>query len=418
MKSTIASICVWMIVLAGYPFDFRYAFNYPFMVPIMVGLTILLLMMSTKKLHTFATFNVMYAILAFFWMMQMIFRVDIGYLSNIFQTLCVAIIYLSIVNLIGTENMSRQFVYFMVVNCIGGTIITFVLLFYNISPGFQFEQHDGRTGYFYYLTFTNTAFITDNFTTIRYSGMFDEPGNVSYGCMFALILNRLLLKNRKAELLLLILPMFTFSLAHFITSILYIVFFYWRKTKLMFGGMILLLGLYVLLNSTKGTEYNRIYDLTLARLELNDDGELAGNNRADDSEICWNYFKESPLTGWGKTYFAEGNGGNNSVNGTNIFYNGALYGIFGFIFPYIFIHYMILSLMLKHKMKSEVSDGIKCCLLIIVNLFQRSYVTSIFPLFALSIIALCIHKISKKEINTIKQTCNLLEKRNVQYLQS
>lgn len=418
MKSTIASICIWMIILAGYPFDFRYAFGYPFMIPILAGLSILIIMMLERKLQSYLAFNLMYAILAVFWMLQMVCRIDEGYFSNIFQVFCIAILYLAIINFVGTEKMSRQFVHFMIANCIGGTIITLLLFFYNIPPCFQFEQHDGRTGYFYYLTFTNTAFITDSFTAIRYSGLFDEPGNVSFGCMFALILNRLLFKNRTYEMLLLILPLFTFSLAHFVTSILYVAFFYCRKMKQVFLYGILLFGLYILLNSTKDTQYDRIYKLTLARLEVDADGELAGNNRADDGEICRRYFMQRPLTGWGKTFFDEGQGKGNSVNGTNIYYNGALYGVLGYIFPYILIHYMIFSLLLKCKTGSKSLDGLKCCLLIIANLFQRSYVTSIFPLFALTLIALCIREMTKSEILINVSLCNLQKKKSGQYLQS
>lgn len=339
---------------------------------------------------------------------------DVNYISNMFQVFCVVIIYLAIINFIGAENMSRQFVYFMIANCIGGTIITILLLVYDIPPGFQFLQHDGRTGFFYYLTFTNTVFNTDGFTIIRYSGLFDEPGTVSFGCMFALILNKLILKNRKSELLLLILPLFTFSLAHFITSVLYVLLFYWSKTKLISSFVISLLGLYLLINSTKGTEYSRIYDLTLARLEINDEGELSGNSRKDETESCLKYFKQNPIIGWGKTYFSKGEGKGDGVNGTNIYYNGALYGILGFIFPYIFIYYITFSSLLKFKVSPAALDGLKCSFLIICNLFQRSYVTSIFPLFALTLIALCIHKILNKEIpQIIQHAINYKKKSNV-----
>lgn len=370
--------------------------------------------MSTRKLRSYRTFNAMYIILACFWIAQMILRVDVNYISNIFQVLCVVIIYLAIINFIGTENMSRQFVYFMIANCIGGTIITILLLVYNIPPGFHFLQHDGRTGFFYYLTFTNTVFMSDGFTVIRYSGLFDEPGALSFGCMFALILNKLTLKNRKSELLLLILPLFTFSLAHFVTSVLYVLLFYWKKTKLISSCLISLFGLYILINSTKDTEYSRIYNLTLARLEINDEGELSGNSRRDETESCLEYFKQSPVMGWGKSYFAEGVGKGHGVNGTNIYYNGALYGVLGFIFPYIIIYYIIFTSLLKFKMSSAAHDGLKCSLLIIINLFQRSYVTSIFPLFALTIIALCIHEILNKK-STNQPTCRLQQK-NIQCL--
>lgn len=396
-KSSVASFCVWIIVLAGYPFDFRYAFGYPFMIPILCGLGVLSLMLMndarTIGTRLNKTFFVLFATLVCFWLFQIGIRLDISYVSNIFQVFCIAVIYLAIVNYIGEESISRQFVNLMIINCIGGTIVTLLLLVHNFPPLFQFAQHDGRVGNFYFLTFTNTAFVSDSFTVIRYSGMFDEPGALSYGCMFALILNKLKLKSQKAEWLLLILPIFTFSMAHIITSILYILFFYWRKPKLIIGLCVLLLGIFFISESLKYTDYSRIYNLVSERL-TNAGGFAEGEIRGEEANICKTYFTQRPLVGWGKTFFEQG--AITGVVGTNIFYNGALYGILGFIFPYIIIIYFIIFLPLQVHAIPDALDGLKCFLLIVVNLFQRSYITSIFPLFSLTLVALCVYNMTKR----------------------
>lgn len=396
---TLASIGIWIICLAGYPFDFRYALGYPFMVPIIIGFLLLCELLIKKGLeHSIRTqksLMLLYCCLIFFWLFQMAIRCDLSYISNIFQVLCIIIIFLSIRNFVGVSSISQQFIYFMIANCIGGTIIMLLLIAHNFPPLFQFTQHDGRLGSFYYLTFTNTVFDTGAFSIIRYSGLFDEPGNVSYGCMFALIINRLTLKSRKAELMLLILPIFTFSLAHFVTAILYIIFFYWKRTKLILWLVILLACSFIILKSTKGTDYNRIYSLTLERLEQGDDGTIKGNNRENLKQNALIYFKENPILGKGKTAFE----GNTGEIGANIFFYGALYGIVGYIFIYIIIYYLILFIIIKHNVMPEWHEGLKCCLLIIINLFQRPDMTGIFPLFSLTIFALCVfHAYEKNPI--------------------
>ena len=390
-NDTMASVGVWMICMAGYPFDFTYAIGYPFMLPIMVGLALLSILLIKKsadgKICVRGSFFSLYLTLILFWAIQMAIRGDISYVSNIFQVVCIAIIYFSIINFIGIETISRQFVYFMVANCLGGTIVMLLLLIHDFPPLFQFTQHDGRTGSFYYLTFTNTYFEAAGFTVIRYSGMFDEPGTLSYGCMFALMINKLLMKNKKIEMLLLILPVFTFSLAHFVTALIYILLFYWRKTKLMIAMAIFMLSAFVLLESTKDTEYNRIYLLTLDRLKEDDSGGIKGNNRADLSELAVDYFKENPIIGKGKKYFEDRNM-EGRIGG--IFFYGALYGIVGYFFIYILLYYDILFLLVNHRKMNAWIDGLKCCIIIIANLFQRPSMTGIFPLFVLTIFSLSV----------------------------
>lgn len=399
---TLASIGIWIICLAGYPFDFRYALGYPFMVPIIIGFLLLSVLLIKNGLeHSIRiqrSLMLLYCCLIFFWLFQMAIRCDLSYISNIFQVLCIVIIFLAIKNFVGVYSISQQFIYFMIANCIGGTIIMLLLIVHNFPPLFQFAQHDGRLGSFYYLTFTNTVFDTGAFSIIRYSGLFDEPGNVAYGCMFALIINRLTLKSRKAELLLLILPIFTFSLAHFVTAILYILFFYWKRTKLILSLAILLTCTFIILKSTKDTDYNRIYSLTLERLEQGDDGTIKGNNREDLEQNALLYFKENPILGKGKTAFA----GNTGEIGANIFFYGALYGILGYIFIYIILYYLIFFLIIKHNVILEWCDGLKCCLLIIINLFQRPDMTGIFPLFTLTIFALCVFHLYEKNSFQLK----------------
>ena len=85
-KATLASIGIWIICLSGYPFCMRYAFGYPFMLPLCIGLLLLIILLSQhNNIKLNKTIISLYLVLFCFWLMQMLFRTDIAYSSNIFQ---------------------------------------------------------------------------------------------------------------------------------------------------------------------------------------------------------------------------------------------------------------------------------------------------------------------------------------------
>jgi len=389
-EETLASIGIWTICLAGYPFCMRYAFGYPFMVPLCIGLCLLIFLLFSRRqsLSIDKVILSVFFVLLCFWILQMLFRLDIAYISNIFQVFIAAVIYLTVINFIGIKHMARQYANFMVINCICGSAIAIILLFHNFPPLFQYIPHDGRWSAFYYLTFTNVVYDLGNISIIRYSGLFDEPGTVALFSMYALLMNRIILKNKKIELLLIILPILTFSLAHIITVIIYIILFHLKRARTIVV-FILLIGIsYSALEYSKDTDYYRLYDMTIGRMQKDDDGRYVGDNRSNINENAKIYFKESPIFGKGKSFFE-----NNEENIGGISFYGALYGIVGYIFIYIILIYMIYICVFKGGIFSIWLDGVKCCLIIIVNLFQRPDVTNVFQLFSIVLCMLCIYDV-------------------------
>ena len=391
-ESTLAAIGIWVIYLAGYPFSMRYAFGYPFMIPLCAGLGLLIILLCR---HNNIKFNKviisLFLILFCFWVMQMLFRVDISYASNLFQIFITATVYLSIINFIGIKSMAQQFANFMIVNCICGSIVAIILIFYNFPPMFEYIAHDGRIARFFYLTFTNTAYDLGNMSIIRYAGLFDEPGTLSLFSMYALLLNKVILKNRRIEIFLIILPLLTFSLAHFITVILYIFFFKIKKFRTI-AFVVLFMGLaYFALDYSKDTEYKRLYQLTIGRMQKNESGMYKGDNRSNLNATALDFFKEKPLFGAGKTFFENKK---YPIGGISFF--GAMYGIMGYIFLYILFFYAIFMCLFKNSEFSIWLDGVKCCTLIAVNLFQRPDMASMFQLFAITLFITCVSEVTSK----------------------
>ena len=392
IRSTLATIGIWVVYLAGYPFCMRYAFGYPFMVPLCVGLCLLIVLLFQRNSIKFNNTIIFLLLIIFcFWLMQMLFRTDISYVSNLFQVFIIAITYLSIINFIGIKNMAQQFSNFMIFNCICGSIIAIILLLYYFPPLFDYTTHDDRIARFYYITFTNTAYDLGSMTAIRYSGLFDEPGTLSLFSMFALLMNKIVLKKKKIELILIILPILTFSMAHFATVILYVILFKIKKIKTIVFCVIFIGISYFALEYSKDTDYSRLYKMTLGRMEKDESGKYKGDNRSDLNANALHFFKESPLFGKGKTFFENKK---HPIGGISYF--GAMYGIVGYIFMYLLFFYAIYMCLFKNGKFSIWSDGIKCCSLIAINLFQRPDTSNMFQLFALTLFIVCVTDVMSK----------------------
>ena len=126
-------------------------------------------------------------------------------------------------------------------------------------------KEDGRTVYSWFISFTKTP--PAGF--IRYSGFFDEPGAMGYWGCFALGINRLFVKDRRLEKLLLILLLFTFSMGYIMQAIAFIFFFLLSKSSRLDRLLILsfVIVLCVGIVSTRGTSYSFFYDESIGRIE-------------------------------------------------------------------------------------------------------------------------------------------------------
>lgn len=186
---------------------------------------------------------------------------------------------------------------FILVMAICGAIAFVLSIVGLLSPIFEYENVDGRTGYCLGLTCTNAIFGN----IIRYSGFFDEPGAMAFWGVFALIFNRLFFKNTKYEVALIVCLLFTFSMAFYIQLVFYILFFYvnLKKVKNVFLISLLLAiiggGIYL----TKDTEFD-LYKYTFGRFEVDSStGKFVGDNRSDLMESAKVEFLKAPWLGVG-----------------------------------------------------------------------------------------------------------------------
>jgi hypothetical protein len=262
-------------------------------------------------------------------------------------------------------------------------IIGFILSYVGIlSPIRTSTQWDGRVIYNFLFTSSvqGAVFNLGTQNIIRVCGFFDEPGTFAFFLTFGLLLNRLQNKInlKKIEILLIISGIFTFSIAFYISVAVYFILFYFKSTFksmiaiiLVFTGMIM----YIDKNKDESVICEYAYHLVIRRFlpsEQNDEKIMSGDNRSNEIKIAINVFKEYPILGAGYTYSAK----NFEHFGANIFAPLAFHGIFGFIFLFLPIFYLLFVVLYSSYITNRLIY-LKIFIIIFFNLIQRPFITGL-----------------------------------------
>lgn len=220
-----------------------------------------------------------------------------------------------------------------ILGCIGALIASL-----GVQPITTFiGKEDGRTVYSWIITFTKTPPIG----FIRYAGFFDEPGAMGYWGCFALAINRILIRDKRLEKILLIALIFTFSMGYIIQALAYILMFSFSRSKAgdKFGYMIVIVFFIVGVYSTRGTSISFIYDESIGRIEemfnaSEDVLSFEGTSREKLVRDSKEAFESNPV--WGIGWPTD----NEEYIGDNYYETLAHDGIVGTVyqyFPYILL---------------------------------------------------------------------------------
>lgn len=216
----------------------------------------------------------------------------------------------------------------------------FIIALAGIPPLSVFSAtEDSRPISSWIVTFSKQIVPSAGF--VRYAGFFDEPGAMGYWGVFALVINRLFVKDWKLEKILIICLLFTFSMGFYSQLAIFLIFTTIgsnesiHKKITWIGVVIVCLGI---LYGTKGTEYDMIYRGTIGRFEQASEGEnfLDGTSREKltrDSKEIW---LKHPWMGFGWPV------DNKKYIGDNPYETLAHDGIFGTIylyFPFLLLFY-------------------------------------------------------------------------------
>ena len=154
------------------------------------------------------------------WLFYGALYIDSSYLTRAF----LLIITFSILGLQLSYRDKFEFIktynFWLAFQAFAGAVGFVLVIFGLLQPISQFIQMDGRHGTFFGLFTSNAVF--DGFA--RNAGFYDEPGSLAGWGVFALLLNKLYINNKKIEYLLLFGLISTLSMAYFIQVAAYLFF--------------------------------------------------------------------------------------------------------------------------------------------------------------------------------------------------
>lgn len=268
-------------------------------------------------------------------------------------------------NTIGLKEFYKKYNRWIVVMAILGCITFFLVTFKDYQPLYFIQDRaDTRLIYNYILTFTKSDVLSSN--DFRYAGFFDEPGAMAFWGLFALLINKLFIKDKYLEIILIPCLLVTFSMGFYVQLFVYIVLFTISKkniSKHIFAlVMIFVLGIGV--SMLENSKYDFIYQSTVGRAEkLLDEGSESDmsqgvGNRAEYQEKAYREFIKGPLLGTSEA---------DSLDlGDNFFEPLAKYGVLGTLLLYSPL-FAILIMSLRRK-KYDVT---KAVIVILIGFFHR-----------------------------------------------
>lgn len=222
---------------------------------------------------------------------------DTSYFTRILM-LCITYMFLEMQLSGKRDGFIKTYNTWLVFQAIAGTIGFLLVVTGILQPIFEFREMDGRPGYFFGLFATNTYFDG----LVRNAGFYDEPGALAFWGIYALIINKLFVDNKKVEVLLIIGLISTLSLAYFIQIAMYAFFFYKKQWRKLLPCIVAFFLALILISSFN----KRMNDAIFGRMEYNEEtGTLSGDNRSKMTKVCWDIFLESPIVGQGAQHLIE-----------------------------------------------------------------------------------------------------------------
>lgn len=374
LKNNRPLILLWITLTSTAPFIFYSWPGHPYKLLTFAGLlfmTIAIFMKSDREMFDFKIFSII--------ILQICYYVFASFYHNDFSNLnlCVQLISLFIIvtyinGFIGFEKFVKSYIYVILAMAIGGTFIFFAHLLIGVKPLFEVQYSESGTSYFLWLTTSNVYFDVSNIRLIRYSGFFDEPGTFALFSFFAIILNKIYFENKRIELWLIILTVFTLSIAFYVSMIVYFMFFYLTRSNL--RNIVIIIAVlsvasFYIIKNKEDESIGKLYEFTFKRFEVNDSG-LTGDNRVELSMHDKKVFYEYPILGAGSTKM--------EIYGSNLFAVFAQYGIVGSLFYYAFLVYFVLQIIMMNNKNRYFYFRI--LILILINFYSRPELSSVFTL--------------------------------------
>lgn len=211
-------------------------------------------------------------------------------------------------------------------------------------PNFAMESPNGIYSLSNYVFFVTDSYSLDLFP--RFRCIFNEPGHIGTACSL-LLFTQIGHWRKWYNILMIVALLMSFSLAAYVLFVMVLIGKMWIFRKKIVLKLTVVAGL--LASVVVGSYFyndgdNMLNQLIVARMEINDDGNLAGDNRVTDSfKAGYEDFLKSDDVLTGRDYSVEKYGFGNSGYRVFIFDNGLLGALMYLLF------YLSLTLGAKDK---------------------------------------------------------------------
>lgn len=370
---------VLFLIICFYPYEFNsiyllflpqrsYELSLLFLLPLIFAFAI-----SNKSYTNIKTINILLFLQWFGLSLVSLKRGNIN--ASLSQTILFVFIFLLVYfvrNSIGFSSFFKKYNRWIFLMAAMGVVTWAAVSLAGYSPLFALPDRANpeRLIYNYGLSFA----VLDENMSFRYSGFFDEPGAMGLWGLYALLINRLFIKEKWMEIPLILCLLLTFSVGYYLQLFVFILLFGVSKGNKMRGVLIaasLLLAYYFVL-LTENTTLSFIYDMSIGRMEnmqTSSESSLFVENRAEATNVALKEFLNNPILGTDKLDLRLGN---------NIFEPLALYGIVGsffILFPFFWIIF--------RSFKLRDYDVFKAGLVIISGFFHRPFHSNVLYYFIL-----------------------------------
>lgn len=367
-------LLLWITLTSTAPFIFYSWPFHPYKLLTFVGLFLMsvqIVIKKDKKIFDFRIFSVITLQISYY-VFASFYHNDFSNLNLCIQLISLFVIVTYINGFIGFRKFVKSYIDIMLVMAIGGTLIFFIHLLIGVKPLFIVQYSASGKSYFLWLTTANIFLDDFNIRILRYSGFFDEPGTFALFSFFAIILNKIYFQNKRIELWLIILTVFTLSIAFYVSMIVYFVFFYLTRSNLrniVIIITVLSVASFYIIKNKEDSAIGKLYEFTFKRFEVNDSG-LTGDNRVELSKHDKTVFYEYPVLGAGSTKM--------EIYGSNFFAVFAQYGIIGSLFYYAFLVYFVLQIIMMNR--KDRFFYFRILILLLINFYSRPELSSVFTL--------------------------------------
>lgn len=375
----------WLALIGAYPFVF-YLFPwhpYKLFLAFWLFVTVIAVLMSEKSLSgAIVPWIVLLCAQLSAFLFLFLVHDDSEYLNLVLQSLFVLPFLYYLSSSRGSiQALAHSYVWFLIAislfACVG-----FLLAFTGVwdKPVTSVGPRNLRL---YFGTFTPTTIRVSSGAIIRPSGLFDEPGTLSYFIIHAVFISYLLGQSAKRRILLIALGLTTLSVAHAITGGLWLMWELRRYHRQIFRGLALSLLFIILLiggspDLIESMETSPLARITILRLLPDGSGRqiIRGDNRSSELNLGWQVFRTAPLFGNGITKSQTEYEHFGATFLAPFAYHGLLGGTIYFL-PVVFLVYA--------NRKNPWRRRVPIWLLMLLY-SQRPYILGLFPLTSIFLV--------------------------------